>query len=363
MTNNLTPVRHKYVALDALRGIAALMVIFQHFWEMNHPSDARFKPWLFFCAGHEAVILFFVLSGFVLMHQLRDYQLSDYGKFIGRRILRIYPAYYVALILSGTLLLIIRDYFPSALSGNNLTDWFYIWSRTNFDTPLWLGSISLISHEGSSLNVAVWSLFYEMWISLLFPFFIYTLGRGGWLLRIVIVACLGFISIKLWQTGQFLNDPWQGIVYYLWYFLLGALLYTIHHRLRFLAQWWVLVIGCGLYFSNYLTYGMITNRLLHEVIIAGGCFIILLNGIYNKVLQAFLHNTILQFYGKISYSLYLFHLPVLYGLSYCLLRDGDNLVLVKALTIMLATLVSWISYRYVEMGGIKYGKQLFGKAS
>lgn len=354
---------HKYVALDALRGIAALMVIFQHFWEMNHPSDARFKPWLFFCAGHEAVILFFVLSGFVLMHQLRDYRLSDYGKFIGRRVLRIYPAYYAALVLSAMLLIVIRGYFPSALAGNNLTDWFYIWSKTNFDTPLWIGSISLISHEGSSLNVAVWSLFYEMWISLLFPFAVYAIWRSGWVLRILAICATVVITVKLWLTGQLLNDPWMGIIYYLWYFLLGALLYTVHHKMKYLANWWVLAIGCGLYFSNYWCYGMISNRLLHEIIIAAGCYLILLNGIYNKLFQSFLSNTILQFYGKISYSLYLFHLPVLYGLSYYLLRHDNNLLLMKCLTLVIATLVAWISYQYIEKSGIKYGKQLFGRVS
>ena len=108
---------------------------------------------------------------------------------------------------------------------------------------------------------------------------------------------------------------------------------------------------------------MISNRLLHEIIIAAGCYLILLNGIYNKLFQSFLSNTILQFYGKISYSLYLFHLPVLYGLSYYLLRHDNNLLLMKCLTLVIATLVAWISYQYIEKSGIKYGKQLFGRAS
>ena len=61
-------VTHKFAALDSLRGLAALMVVFQHFWEMNHASDDRLRPWWFFCAGHEAVIFFFVLSGFLITY-------------------------------------------------------------------------------------------------------------------------------------------------------------------------------------------------------------------------------------------------------------------------------------------------------
>lgn len=351
---------HKFIALDALRGIAAVMVIFQHFWEMSNPSDARLKPWLLFCAGHEAVILFFVLSGFVLAHQIRGYELSDYGEFIVRRVLRIYPAYYLALLLSAVLLIFIKTYYPATLSGHGLTNWFYIWSQTSFDNSMIFGSLSLVSHEGSSLNMAVWSLFYEMWISALFPFVIYGLWRSNLFIRFCLILMLSFISWKFWQGGQILNNPWQCIIYYLWYFILGAILYYYHSRIKFLANGIVLVLALGLYFSNYLLYGKITDRLLHEVIIAIGCFFILLNGLHNKKMQKFLDTKVFQFYGKISYSLYLFHLPVLYGLSYWLLRKHD-IILVKVLTIPIATLIAWMIYNLVELNGIKLAKKCFNK--
>lgn len=100
--------KHKFHALDSLRGIAAIMVILQHFWEMNHASDARLKPWLFFYAGHEAVILFFVLSGFVLSYQLREFRWTEYSLFVWKRIRRIYPAYYASILFSCLLLILIR---------------------------------------------------------------------------------------------------------------------------------------------------------------------------------------------------------------------------------------------------------------
>lgn len=351
---------HKYITLDSLRGIAAVMVIFQHFWEMNHASDNRYKPWLFFCSGHEAVILFFVLSGFVLTHQLRNYSLSNYGEFIIRRILRVYPAYYIALLCSVVLLLIIRNYYPATLDGHGLTNWFYVWSQTSFDKTMLFGSLTILSHDGNSLNVVVWTLFYEMWISFIFPLVIIGIWRTPQIIGIFIVITLSIISYQFWLNGMWLQNSWAGISYYLWYFILGAALYSYHYKLRFMANNLTLLIGCGLYFSNYLLFGKIHDRLIHEVIISVGCFLILLNGIYNQHMQKILQYRLFRFYGKISYSLYLFHLPVLYGLSYWLLRTThDYMLALKVLTFVVASFVAWISYEWIELFGIRFAKNIF----
>jgi peptidoglycan/LPS O-acetylase OafA/YrhL len=95
----------------------------------------------------------------------------------------------------------------------------------------------------------------------------------------------------------------------------------------------------------------------HEMILALGCFLILLNGIHLNSFRVFLLSPILQFYGKISYSLYLFHLPVLYGLSYWLLREYD-LLMVKVTTFILATMLAWASYVTIELGGIRLAKRI-----
>lgn len=356
MSSNTTLSTHKYQALDSLRGIAALMVVFQHFWEMNNPSDARLKPWLFFCAGHEAVILFFVLSGFVLSHQLRNFKLPQYPQFILRRILRIYPAYYVALAFSATLLIYISHYHPATLAQYGLTPWFYIWSRSNFDTSMWLSSLSLISHEGNSLNVATWSLFYEMWLSLVFPLLIIYCIRSKWIIRLTILCSLAIVSYYFWRFGNFLDNQWQSIIYYGWYFIAGMYLYHYNYRLKFGASWLWLIVGCALYFSNYLLFGKIASRMFHEILIAIGSCLIVINCLYFAPLKQLLNITLFRFYGKISYSLYLFHLPIIYALGYLYLPHGSLLV-VKFLTIILSTLIAWISYVLIEQTFIKLAKK------
>ena len=348
---------HKFLALDSLRGIAAVMVIFQHFWEMSNPSDDRLRPWWFFCAGHEAVILFFVLSGFVLSHQLRSFRFINYYQFAFKRILRIYPAYYGAIIFSAIMFLYISHYHAATLEGYGLQPWFYIWSQTKFDLTMWLGSITLMFHEGSSLDLATWSLFYEMWLSLAFPFLLWLLFRAHYGLRAVVFIFFAILSVWFWREGAFLDNAWQGIIYYGWYFVVGMIIYHYHHHLRFFARWEWLVVGCVCYFSNYLLFGKITSRLVHEIIIAGGSALLIINALHYEKFQKIMQIAPLQFYGKISYSIYLYHLPILYTASYLLLGHIGLLPL-KILIFIVSSLIATISYFGCEKYFIKLANRL-----
>lgn len=351
---------HKYPALDSLRGIAAIMVIFQHLWEMSYPSDDRLRPWWFFCAGHEAVILFFVLSGFVLSHQLRLFRFEHYHQFVFKRVMRIYPAYYAALIFSGIMLVVVNRYFAGTLNNFNLQQWFYIWSQTTFDKTLWLGSATLITHEGSSLNVAVWSLYFEMWLSLAFPLLLWLLFRAPKLLRITVLLLLFFSSVYLWASGRFIDDQWQSLLYYAWYFMLGMLIYHYQSQLKFFAGIWWLFAGVLLYFSNYWLCGWITSRLIQEITIACGSFLFIINAINLEKFQLLLSGVVFKFYGKISYSLYLFHLPLLYSTTY-ILASHVGIGAIKVIIFILATVFAAISYHMIEKPAVKFANRVLGR--
>ena len=88
---------HRLKELDSLRGIAALSVAFYHFTE-GRPPFKYFK----FCGT--AVDLFFMISGFVIFLSVVDN--PSWKIFVKRRILRLYPTYWVCLILTTTAIVI-----------------------------------------------------------------------------------------------------------------------------------------------------------------------------------------------------------------------------------------------------------------
>ena len=86
--------RH-YPQLDALRGIAALMVVINHFVLVGPLWWVTKSPLRVLALGHEAVILFFVISGFVLTLQLTSDRRVTYRDYVVKRICRIYLPYQI----------------------------------------------------------------------------------------------------------------------------------------------------------------------------------------------------------------------------------------------------------------------------
>lgn len=109
--------------IDGLRFVAAIMVLLYHYTAWHHgfwgTAEAR-ESWptlsKFSVFGNMGVQLFFIISGFVIL-------LSSYGKspskFVGSRIARLYPAYWVAVLASGFLVI---KLWPQMGEGRNLAD-------------------------------------------------------------------------------------------------------------------------------------------------------------------------------------------------------------------------------------------------
>jgi peptidoglycan/LPS O-acetylase OafA/YrhL len=101
----MTTVRSQghFESLDGLRGAAALAVVIHHSLNVYLHTETRnwwlFTPMLRALAarlGHPSVLLFFVLSGFVLYVSFLRGHDNSYGSFLSRRVFRLYPAMIVA---------------------------------------------------------------------------------------------------------------------------------------------------------------------------------------------------------------------------------------------------------------------------
>ncbi len=87
----------RFEELDALRGVAALFVVFFHYTLSRPQADLGFK------LGSTGVDLFFIISGFVILLSLEHVEKP--GQFIINRICRLYPTYWASVTISFSILL------------------------------------------------------------------------------------------------------------------------------------------------------------------------------------------------------------------------------------------------------------------
>jgi peptidoglycan/LPS O-acetylase OafA/YrhL len=172
-------------ALDAVRGIAILLVVFLHFGvsaDFIAHSHAAAAVWLdrVFYNGWAGVDLFFVLSGFLITSILvaSKGQPHYFRRFYGRRALRIFPLYYLTLALGLIAVpMLAPGYAPQLLQQAGAGQ---IW--------LWTYSLNIAMSFGVIANAGVlghfWTLAIEEQYYLVWPWLVKTLSG-----RSVLVVC------------------------------------------------------------------------------------------------------------------------------------------------------------------------------
>lgn len=191
------PLSRKHIAeLDGLRGFAILLVLMTHFW--TYPGDTgRFN--LIAAAGWMGVDLFFVLSGFLITGILWDARGEKryFTNFIARRTLRIFPLYYLLLLLVFIVL-------PAlGLAGNSLAwqedAWLYFFHLSNF-------ALASGGWQTFALDIT-WSLSIEEQFYLVWPLAARILN-----LRRLLALCLSLVilvPIARWAGFQLLGLDWM----------------------------------------------------------------------------------------------------------------------------------------------------------
>ncbi|HEY7808850.1 MAG TPA: acyltransferase [Allosphingosinicella sp.] len=167
-----------FASVQAGRGIAAILVVLFH-CTMAMPLD---KYWgepvygNFFAFGDSGVEFFFVLSGFIIYwaHHADFGRPERLGRYIYRRITRIYPPYWIAALLVLFAMVVI----PAAGSGG---------VPSASDLAM---AFSLVGNPHSPVLAVAWSLFHEMLFYAFFAFLIMHERAGKLAIVAWIVACL-----------------------------------------------------------------------------------------------------------------------------------------------------------------------------
>lgn len=303
----------RYVELDGLRGLAALSVLGHHFLFVYDIRPRWFEIPL--AAGHEAVMLFFMLSGFVLSlpywNGRRD---AGYAGYIVRRAFRIYVPYAAAVAVA-----VIGD----LLWGHKLLpldSWYYLTWQSKVTLHLVLNQLAM--SPSPELNTAFWSLRYEVQFSIALPLMLALLSR----LRLLagLMGCVFVVSIATLLQRQGVADhfSWLETIRYMPIFLAGALLARdrVHVQTLWNGLWPALrllfVLTAG---SLYWGYEHYLLRLAHldalqrslTVCGAAGILIVSLNV---ENIRRILCGSVCEYLGRISFSVYLIHGTVLFAL-------------------------------------------------
>ena len=187
--NSVSAGRQYYPALDGLRGLAILLVVIYHNFGF---IDVFFFGWL-------GVDLFFVLSGFliteILLNTLNE---KNYLRnFYVRRALRIFPLYYVCLVI----FLIIMPRLNTNLDLKYYTD-NQVWIWTYLQNWLY---IFKNPDQTNTLN-HLWSLAVEEQFYLLWPLAILVLRKPKLLLLSISILLLAVLGLRLWVWNNHIAD-------------------------------------------------------------------------------------------------------------------------------------------------------------
>ncbi len=286
--------------LDGHRGLAILMVVFYHayarWWEVV-PYGTKYSdrfPIVHF--GVFGVQLFFLISGFVILMTLE--KCTGAREFLARRWLRLFPA----MLLCSILIFATAGFFHERPSGK--PTWLSLVPGLTFVDLSWWSVIPGFS--ASPLEVSFWSLYAEFKFYVFSALIYFWKGRKGLFLGLT-MAFAATILLKvaneisphavLGLAGKGLRG--LGFEYFGW-FGAGAAFYT-YSKSREL-KWFVVAVGLAA-ISSVFVRGWHWDHMAGAAVVGAVFTVSVISTTFQRVLTL----PILQFFGFISYPLYLIH--------------------------------------------------------
>ena len=352
----LVSTNQRFEELDGLRGLASLSVFFSHVYYMQKidiiPYFASHSPLRSIWDGSAAVLLFFILSGFVLaLPYLNAGRPIEFIPYFIRRIFRIYPAYVCALALS---LLLMHFVF---VKGNlsELSDWICSFWSGDVSVSEITQHLTMIRPDTNKIDPPVWTLRYEMIISSIFPLIIYVLQgfNPRKFSAIIIGAFLCFILAK------------PSAFFYFSLFITGGILAKFHMIIirkinEFGAKGAITILALAfLLYSSRFTVGAIgNNETLWHIFVSAGAALLIIAAISCKPFTLLLRTKPIQFLGHISYGLYLLHFPILLATSSLVFPITKSLVLCGVISLIASMTISHLMAKLVENPFQKIGRKI-----
>jgi peptidoglycan/LPS O-acetylase OafA/YrhL len=359
----------RFNELDSLRGLAACTVVLNHFFDATY-AETYYATWnsplRMLIAGHNAVTLFFVLSGFVLFLPYERSVKPRYPGYIVKRICRIYLPYLGALALAVAM----NFHFHGLVINDS---WI---SQTWNEKPHLHGILQHIAFLGdypwTRFNTAFWSLVYEMRISLVFPFL--AIGvlrlRTGWMFLLAAFSSLLSDHCNRIFALMHLNAPPSEAtttLHFMSFFILGAILaknrkffQTQFRKLSPVFVIFLFALAIALYYSPFdvpAAAGKILSvHKINDWGVAFGALLIITLALDWNVFKKVLNHRAVNYLGTISYSMYLVHGTVVFTFIY--LIQGHLTLVYLPIYLVTVLIVASIFYYLIEMPSMMLGRRL-----
>lgn len=294
--------------LDSCRGVAALLVIASHCIQ-TFDATKQFES-IRIALGHLPVLFFFLLSGVVLGRSVTGSTsgMFPYAMYLVRRFFRLYPVLIVVMFLAFMASASLSPEFEGSLKVSTWFSNIFTW-MSQVRTWGQFGQNVFLTQRG--LDVPTWTIKVEIVCSALLPLIIWAGDR--FLFRILILSALVILaspSLDGWFHSSRNDLPVLECARYLYLFYAGALINKLHGRYpcssRRRGILLILFVAIGLTAGvSFCWTGDFTNAALLALMI----YVLIPCPLHG--LKRILRSDMFMFLGRISYSLYLVHLPVL----------------------------------------------------
>lgn len=360
-----------YELLDALRGVAALLVVFHHVFEgfafaeyVNGVGDGTI---VHLNHGYLAVDFFFLLSGFVIGYAYDDRWQRGFTlkAFFSRRIIRLHPMVVFAAVV-GLITFLLQGSVRWDGSSVPLSLAMLAMLATMFMIPAAPGSPYEVRGNGEMfpLNGPAWSLFFEYIGNILYALVIHRLSNR---VLTIVTAVLGVILVWMTAgdamgTGMFgvgwtlegMNF-WGGLMRMLFPYTLGMLMARHFHPVKIRGAFWIASIVLTLLFMVPYIPGnspVCWNGVFEAVCIVIIFPVLLWAGASDHPGSA-KEAALCSFLGDISYPLYIVHYPLFY-LFYSWLIRTETYSITQCWPQTIATVagsiaLAWIALRFYDM--------------
>ena len=378
MQNSVKSVPSYFKNLDGLRFIAALFVIIGHAQSMVQ-DRLGINPYIGFAdkLATFGVDFFFVLSGFLISF-LMYAELAETGtihirKFYIRRILRLWPLYY----LFG---------FASILTASPYIHFFDLLDRPQRWDELWenLGYLTIFSTNWQTLfglnypasftishfwSLSVEEQFYLIWAPLMFLF------RKRIEILLFLMIAIGVITTvwepaiyEKWFYSNAKHTTYMATYSRFIFFGAGATLAYLVHKQEVITSYLKVNGNFSKYlqlvfsvFTLYMTYHILFGHIYYTAMQDRFINVFLSVGIILMAITRYtvlnLEFNFLKYLGKISFGIYVFHLLSLHLIWYFLDKQkivGNTMyVLLPTLSTVLAVLLAAFSYQFIELWFLK----------